>query len=250
MNNAFLNGILEEEVYIQQPPGFESAEKHLVCRLQKAIYGLKQAPRAWFERLGSTLIQMGFQTSKCDPSLFTFAGGSHRVMMLVYVDDIIITGDHLPLIQGLTSKLNDQFALKQLGDLEYFLGIEVQRLKDGSLFLSQSKYLRDLLDKAKMLEAKPISTPMVANLKLSKNEGDPLEDPSFYRSIVGALQYVTITRPELCFSVNKACQFLTQPLDTHWTAVKRILRYLNGTLHHGCYCSPLHYTLLSKLLAS
>lgn len=171
---------------MQQPPGFESADKHMVCRLHKAIYGLKQAPRAWFERLASTLIQLGFQTSKCDPSLFTFASGGHHVIMLVYVDDIIITGDYLPLIQELTSKLNDQFALKQLGDLEYFLGIEVQKLRNGSLLLSQTKYIRDLLAKANMSEAKPIGTPMVASVKLSKHGSDTLvdPDPSFYRSIV------------------------------------------------------------------
>lgn len=225
---------------MQQPPGFESADKHMVCRLHKAIYGLKQAPRAWFERLASTLIQLGFQTSKCDPSLFTFASGGHHVIMLVYVDDIIITGDYLPLIQELTSKLNDQFALKQLGDLEYFLGIEVQKLRNGSLLLSQTKYIRDLLAKANMSEAKPIGTPMVASVKLSKHGSDTLvdPDPSFYRSIVGALQYVTITRPEISFSVNKACQFLSQPLESHWAAVKRILRYLNGTLNHGLLLQP------------
>lgn len=238
VNNAFLNGILEEEVYMQQPPGFESSDKKLVCRLQKAIYGLKQAPRAWFERLATTLIQFGFQTSKCDPSLFTFTSDGHHVIMLIYVDDIIVTGDHLPLIQSLTNKLNEQFALKQLGDLEYFLGIEVKRLQDGSLFLSQTKYVRDLLAKANMLDAKSLPTPMISSAKLSKHGTDLLEDASFYRSIVGALQYATITRPEICFSVNKACQFLSQPLDSHWKSVKRILRYLSGTLHHGLLLQP------------
>lgn len=160
------------------------------------------------------------------------------MIMLIYVDDIIITGDHLPLIEDLTSKLNNQFALKQLGDLEYFLGIEVHKLKNGSLLLSQTKYIRDLLAKAKVLEAKAIGTPMVANLKLSKHGNDLLDDPSFYRSIVGALQYATLTRPEICFSVNKACLFLAQPLESHWTAVKRILRYLNGTLDHGLLLQP------------
>lgn len=143
---------------------------------------------------------------------------------------IIVIGDHLPLIQSLTTKLNDQFALKQLGDLEYFLGIEVKSIQDGTLFLSQTKYVRDLLAKANMLDAKPLNTPMVSSAKLSKHGTDLLEDPSFYRSIVGALQYATITRPEICFSVNKACQFLSQPLDSHWKSVKRILRYLSGTL--------------------
>lgn len=169
VNNAFLNGILEEEVYMQQPPGFESSDKALVCKLHKTIYGLKQAPRAWFERLASTLVKLGFSTSKCDPSLFTLSSSGHRVIILVYVDDIIITGDNLSLIENLTSKLNDEFALKQLGNLEYFLGIEVQRLHDGSLLLSQTKYICDLLTKANMKDAKGINTPMVSSLKLSRH---------------------------------------------------------------------------------
>lgn len=143
---------------------------------------------------------------------------------------IIVIGDHLPLIQSLTTKLNDQFALKQLGDLEYFLGIEVKSIQDGTLFLSQTKYVRDLLAKANMPDAKPLNTPMVSSAKLSKHGTDLLEDPSFYRSIVGVLQYATITRLKIYFSVNKACQFLSQPLDSHWKSVKRILRYLSGTL--------------------
>lgn len=223
---------------MQQPPGFESSDKTLVCKLQKAIYGLKQAPRAWFERLASTLVKLGFKTSNCDPSLFTLASNGHRVIILVYVDDIIITGDSLDLIQNLTTKLNDEFALKQLGNLEYFLGIEVQKLNDGSLLLSQTKYIRDLLAKANMQEAKGIKTPMISSLKLSKHGVDILQDPTFYRSIVGALQYVTITRPEICFSVNKACQFLSQPLESHWKAVKRILRYLHGTISQGLLLQP------------
>lgn len=175
---------------MQQPPGFESSDKALVCKLHKAIYGLKQAPRAWFERLASTLVKLGFNTSKCDPSLFTLTSNGHCVIILVYVDDIIITEDNLDLIESLTSKLNDEFALKQLGN------------HDGSLLLSQSKYIL-------------INTPMISSLKLSKHGTDVLQDPTFYRSIVGALQYVTITRPEICFSVNKACQFLSQLLESH-----------------------------------
>lgn len=188
---------------MQQPPGFESSDKALVCKLHKAIYGLKQAPRAWFERLASTLVKLGFNTSKCDPSLFTLTSNGHCVIILVYVDDIIITEDNLDLIESLTSKLNDEFALKQLGN------------HDGSLLLSQSKYILDLLAKANMQDAKGINTPMISSLKLSKHGTDVLQDPTFYRSIVGALQYVTITRPEICFSVNKACQFLSQLLESH-----------------------------------
>jgi histone deacetylase 1/2 len=238
VNNAFLNGILEEEVYMQQPPGFVNSDPKLVCKLNKALYGLKQAPRAWFERLNSVLHSLGFVSSRCDPSLFTLTTPTYTIFMLVYVDDIIITGSSLPPIKDLISNLNAQFSLKQLGNLDYFLGIEVSHLSNGSLFLSQTKYIRDLLTKTNMHEAKSMPTPMVGNLKLSKAGSDYLQDPTMYRSVVGALQYATITRPEISFSVNKACQFLSQPLESHWTAVKRILRYLRGTLHYGLQLHP------------
>ncbi|KAK2420319.1 putative mitochondrial protein [Trifolium repens] len=233
VNNAFLNGILEEEVYMQQPQGFEVSDKTLVCKLNKALYGLKQAPRAWFDRLKAALIGYGFKASKCDPSLFMMKTGSLHLIVLVYVDDIIITGSSLPHIQSLISKLNAEFALKHLGVLDYFLGIEVFHLADGSLLLSQAKYIRDLLSKAKMDNANGMPTPMASTLKLSKVGFVPVEDPTHFRSIVGALQYATLTRPEISFSVNKVCQFLSNPLEEHWKAVKRILRYLSGTLHHG-----------------
>ena len=130
------------------------------------------------------------------------------------------------------------FALKQLGDLDYFLGIEVKRCSNGSLLLSQSKYIRDLLAKVGMTDAKGIATPLQGGLKLSKHGSKYMDDPLLYRSIVGALQYVTITRPELSYSVNKVCQFMAQPLLVHWQAVKRILRYLKGTLAFRLHLRP------------
>ena len=138
-NNAFLNGILEEEVYMTQPPGFVSSNKTRVCRLHKAIYDLKQAPRAWFDKLKATLLSFKFSSSKCDPFLFVFSENQFVVYILVYVDDIIIMGNNTTLIHSLVSKLNSVFSLKDLGDLDYLLGIEVQRQNDGSLILTQSK---------------------------------------------------------------------------------------------------------------
>src|ERR1044072_9286976 len=239
VNNAFLNGLLEEEVYMVQPPGFITSEnKGHVCKLNKAIYGLKQAPRAWFGRLRVVLLKYGFVSSKCDPSLFTLHNNSDVVFLLVYVDDIIITGSSLILLQQLVTKLNSEFALKQLGDLDYFLGVQVQRLKDGSLLLSQTKYIYDLLERANMIEAKGLPTPMISSSKLTKHGSDYMQDPTLYRSIVGALQYATLTRPEISFSVNKVCQFLSQPLEEHWQTAKRILRYLKRTIHHGLLLRP------------
>ena len=151
VNNAFLNGLLEERVFMTQPPGFKVGDRSLVCRkLNKA--GLKQAPRQWFDRLKSALLQFGFVGSKCDSSLFIFKHQSHIVYVLVYVDDIIITCSSTPLIQQLTTKLNVVFSLKQLGHLDYFLGLEIKYLPDNSLVMTQSKYIRDLLHKTHMEE--------------------------------------------------------------------------------------------------
>lgn len=163
VNNVFLNGLLEETVYMVQPPGFEVEDKSLVCKLNKALYGLKQAPRQWFDRLKITLIQFGFQASKCDPSLFMYKHQAHTIFLLVYVDDIILTGSSSSLIQQITTQLNSTFSLKQLGQLDYFLGIEIKYLPDGSLLMTQSKYVRDLLHRTHMAEAHSIPSPMASS---------------------------------------------------------------------------------------
>lgn len=238
VNNAFLNGQLHEDVYMQQPQGFIQGESTLVCKLHKAIYGLKQSPRAWYESLTNTLISFGFQQSKCDPSLLIFNKHGCCLLILIYVDDIIITGSSNTAINLIVNKLNDTFSLKQLGTLEYFLGIECKLTPSGALHLSQAKYIRDILHRAGMEDCKGISTPLPANLKLSKTGADPFDNPTLYRSIVGALQYATITRPELGYSVSKVCQFFAQPLVSHWSAVKRILRYLKGSIDHGLTLLP------------
>jgi histone deacetylase 1/2 len=238
VNNAFLNGVLQEEVYMQQPAGFEAADKSLVCKLHKSLYGLKQAPRAWYDKLTQALLQMGFVKSRCDPFLLVQSQKGYCTYVLIYVDDILVTGSSPNLIQDVISKLNSHFALKQLGSVDYFLGIEVHNLPTGALLLNQAKYIHDLLCKAKMENCKPIGSPMMSSCKLSKIGSDTMTDPTLYRSTVGALQYATLTRPDIAFSVNKVCQFMSQPLESHWKAVKRILRYLKGTLHHGLLLNP------------
>nr|KYP67039.1 Retrovirus-related Pol polyprotein from transposon TNT 1-94 [Cajanus cajan] len=238
VNNAFLNGTLEETIYMVQPPGFEAGDKSLVCKLNKALYGLKQAPRQWFNKLKLTLTRFGFQASKCDPSLFQYQHQTHTIFILVYVDDIIITGSSSLLIQQITNQLDSIFSLKQLGSLDYFLGIEVKHLPDKSLVLTQSKYIRDLLFKTNLAEAHGAPSPMFSNCKLSRSGNDFFHDPTFFRSVVGALQYATLTRPEISFAVNKVCQFMATPLDSHWVAVKRILKYLKGTLSYGLHMQP------------
>jgi histone deacetylase 1/2 len=205
INNAFLNGWLQEEVYMTQPTGFESTDKSLVCKLHKSLYGLKQAPRAWYERLTQALLKMGFVTSKCDPSLLVHHQQGACTYVLIYVDDILITGSAPHLITDLIHKLSIQFALKELGEVDYFLGLEVQHTPSGGLLLKQSKYIRDLLVKTNMENSKPIGSPMASNCRLSKFGSDTMKDPSLYRSTVGALQYAT-----LYHSVSTKCVNLWQ----------------------------------------
>ena len=232
INNAFLNGHLTGCVYMEQPPGFEDPRyPNHVCRLDKALYGLKQAPRAWFHRLSTFLVANGFTYSRADPSLFVFRRGTCIMYLLVYVDDLILTGNQPYLIQSFITKLNAEFAIKDLGQLSYFLGLEVTYTKDG-LFLSQSKYALDILKWANMVDAKSVTTPLAANAAFVTS-GDPFDDPTTYRSLVGALQYLTITRPDISYAVNQVSQFLQAPTLAHFQSVKRILRYIKGTLSFG-----------------
>ncbi|XP_017189746.1 uncharacterized mitochondrial protein AtMg00810-like [Malus domestica] len=233
VKNAFLHGILQDEVYMVQPPGFEDPTyPNLVCKLHKSLYGLKQAPRAWNERFTAFLPQLGFTTTYSNSSLFVKAVGSTLVILLLYVDDIIITGNDSLAIQQVIQSLTSEFDIKDLGSLHYFLGIQISRTANG-LFLSQHKYVHDLLVKTEMVDSKPCDTPCLPYHRLLKDDGEPYNNPTHYRSVVGALQYLTFTRPDIAFSVHQVCQFMQCPMVSHYTAVKRILRYLKGTMTYG-----------------
>ncbi|KAM1306524.1 hypothetical protein ACFX2H_008899 [Malus domestica] len=243
VKNAFLHGLLHEEVYMSQPPGFEDpSHPHLVCKLHKSLYGLKQAPRAWNERFTSFLPQIGFKSTYSDSSMFINTVGSAVVVLLLYVDDIIITGSSLPAIQQVIGSLTSEFDLKDLGELHYFLGIQITRTASG-LFLSQAKYIQDLLQKTEMVDSKSCETPCLPYNRLLKDDGIPYTNPTAYRSIVGALQYLTFTRPDISFSVHQVCQFMQNPMVSHFTAVKRILRYLKGTMQLGLTYSKSDLTI-------
>lgn len=181
---------------MKQPGGFESpTHPSHVLRLHKALYGLKQSPRAWFSKLSACLLEWGFVASKADSSMFVFKSSLHIIIFLIYVDDILVTGSSLSLIQHFISALNLRFSLKDMGKLSYFLGIHVTRNSNG-LHLSQHKYILDILSRANLSSSKPLPSPMVVGTPLSLSDGSLLENASEYRSLVGALQYCTLTRPE------------------------------------------------------
>ncbi|CAM8981982.1 unnamed protein product [Rhodiola kirilowii] len=238
VKNAFLQGELEEEVYMLPPPGLEDSVKPgKVLRLKKAIYGLKQSPRAWYHKLSSTLIKRGFKRSEADHTLFNLCGPKGRVVILVYVDDIIITGSDKAGINATKVFLKSVFDIKDLGKLKYFLGIEVCQSKEG-LFLSQRKYTLDLLCEAGKLGAKPANTPLEEGYKVSREgeiEDRPFEDFKQYRRMVGKLIYLTISRPDICFAVNQVSQHMQAPKMHHWHMVERVLRYLKGSPGQGIW---------------
>jgi len=233
---------------MRQPPGYEDqSHPHHLCRLEKALYGLKQAPRAWHARLSSVLQTLGFIASAADSSLFIYRRSEVVTFLLVYVDDIIVISSSPTVPNQLVQDLRTEFAVKDLGALHFFLGIEVLHPSSGGLLLSQRKYAFELLRRSGMLKCKPAHTPMSASDKLSALDGDLLspDDATLYRSIVGGLQYLTVTRPDLSYVVNRVCQYLHAPRDSHWSAVKRILRYIRFTLSTGLSFGSASTDLLS-----
>lgn len=228
VKNAFLNGDLKEEVYMTPPPGV-AHQPGEVCKLKKALYGLKQAPRAWFEKFATVIGSLGFRSSAHDSALFVRSTSAGRVLLLLYVDDMIITGNDVVGITQLKSYLASQFEMKDLGALRYFLGIEVASSPKGYL-LCQSKYTADILQRAHLTDSRSADTPLELNARYTPSDGVPFSDPTLYRTIVGSLVYLTITRPDIAYVVHIVSQFIASPTTIHWAAVLRILRYLRGTI--------------------
>ena len=233
VTNAFLHGILHEDIYMSQPQGFVDSNfpDHL-CKLHKSSYGLKQAPRAWFERFSNFLLSLGFHNTYADSRLFFKHYQSSITVILIYVDGIVITGNDTGYISSLISQLSLIFEMKHLGDLHHFLGVEVHTSPNG-LYLSQTKYAYDLLVKTSMLGCKPCCSPCNYKSLAQPTVSNELPNPTTYCSITGALQYLTLTRPDLSFVVNQACQHMHHPIDADFAALKRILRDIKGTISYG-----------------
>ena len=199
-------------MYTPQSEGFEDpVHPKYVCKLKNALYGLKQGPRVWFKKLKSVLESWEFVREKLDTSLFYKENGSDLTLLLIYVDDIIVTGSNNAEIEKLISSLGNTFALKDLGELNFFLGIKIIRNND-TLILSQRKYIKDLLAKFDLKDCKGADTQLATTEKLSKNIGNVFHEPTKYRRAIGRLQYAVITRPEIAYAVNKLSQFMANPL--------------------------------------
>ncbi len=218
--SAFLNGNIEEEVYIEQPQGFVLLEnRDYVCKLRKALYGLKQAPRAWFSRLESYLNKQGYKRGATESNLYIRFENKTIIIIVVYVDDIIF-GINLQILSvNFSSTMKKEFKMSMLGELTFFLGLQVSQLDKG-IFISQTKYIKEMLKKFKMEEKKPISTPMVTGCKLSKDDMSLEADQTMYRSMIGSLLYVTATRLDVMQAIGLVARFQSDPKETHVKAVK------------------------------
>lgn len=239
--NAFLNGDLDEEIYMTMPPGYsqltgKSWPKNYVCKLHKSLYGLKHASRQWNQKLSSVILADGFTQAPSDHSLFVKCTSDVFLAILVYVDDILLIGSNDDAVVAFKDVLKAAFKLRDLGPAKYFLGFEIARNETG-ISINQRKYVLELLEDAGLLGCKPLSVPMEPNLKMSSTDGDLLEDPSVYRRIVGRLLYLTHTRPDITYAVHKLSQYMSQPRSVHLQAANRILRYLKNDPGQGLFFS-------------
>jgi hypothetical protein len=234
VKSAFLNGYINEFVYVEQPPSFEDEKKlNHVCKLRKALYGLKQAPRAWCERLRDFLLSKGFIMGKVGTTLFTKKIGKDLFVLQIYVDDIIFGSTNQDFCEEFGEMMANEFEMSMIGELSYFLGLQIKQLKNGT-FVSQGKYIKDMLKKFGMEDAKGISTPMGTNGSLDSDISGNMVDQKMYRSMIGSLLYVIASRPDVMFSVCMCARFQASLRESYLKATKRILRYLN--IHKMLHC--------------
>ncbi|KAL1206383.1 Retrovirus-related Pol polyprotein from transposon RE2 [Cardamine amara subsp. amara] len=210
VHNAFLHGDLDEEVYMKLLPGFRHTHPGKVCRLRKSLYGLKQALRCWFKKLSNGLLKFGFVQSYYDYSLFSYSRNNIELRVLIYVDDLVICGNHGHMLMKFKEYLGKYFSIKDLGKLKYFLGMEVSRGPEG-IFLTQCKYTLYIVADTRYLGSKPVYTPLEQNHRLASDDGLLLDNLTKYRRLVGHLIYLVNTRPDLNYSVHVLSQLMQTP---------------------------------------
>ena len=244
VHNTFLHGDLQEEMYIKLPPGFRDKGETRVCQLQKSLYGLKQASRCWFVKLAHALRAYGFTQSRSDHSFFVYSKKGVRLRILIYVDDLIISGTSPQYIQIFKDYLSTCFNMKDLGTVKYFLGLEVARSKTG-IYLCQRKYASDIVAEVGLLGCRPVGSPIDQNHKLTKSESAYMADSETYRRLVGRLIYLAATQPDLAYSIHVLSQFMNKPRAEHWLASLKVVRYLKGMIGRGIFLhagTPKHLT--------
>jgi uncharacterized membrane protein YciS (DUF1049 family) len=235
VKSAFLNGKLDEEVYVEQPPGFEDQDfLDYVYFLLKAIYGLKQAPRKWYDTLSEFLLENDFVRGVIDKTLFSKKHKNDTLLVQVYVDDIIFGSTNDSLCKRFSKLMQSKFEMSLMGELKFFLGLQVNQRIDG-IFICQSKYVRELLKKYQMEESASARTPSSTAVKFGACETSIKVDVTSYRGMIGSLLYLTASRPDIMYATCLCARFQADPRDVHLVAVKRIFRYLKGTPNLGIW---------------
>lgn len=233
VKSAFLNGELQEIVYVTQPKGFEKeGEEQKVYRLYKALYGLRQAPRAWYTRLSKCLTELGFTKYPFEHAVYIKHEGGESLIVGVYVDDLLVTGTSVSNIVKFKEQMSREFDMSDLGKLSYYIGIEVYQGR-GFVELKQTAYAKKLLEKHGMGECNPVKYPMELKIQMHKDEGGKLVNSTEFKSLIGGLRYLVHTRPDIAYSVGVVSRFMEKPTTLHLNAAKRILRYVRGTLEYG-----------------
>lgn len=233
VKSAFLNGVLHEEIYVEQPEGFvKNEEKDKVYLLKKAIYGLKQAPRAWYNKIDDHLLSIGFKKSLSEATLYVKHQSNEVLMISLYVDDLLVTGNNAGMIQEFKQEMMKVFEMTDLGLMTFFLGLEIKQA-EYEVFICQKKYVKEILKKFKFQECKEVSTPMNQKEKLCKEDGADKADEGYFRSLIGCLMYLTATRPDILNAVSILSRFMHNASELHLRAAKRIIRYVKGTSDFG-----------------
>jgi hypothetical protein len=243
--SAFLSGPIKEEVYVEQPPGFESEKcPNHVYKLHKVLYGLKQAPIAWYEYLRDFLMDNGFRIGKVDSTLFTRRMGKDLFVCQIYVDGIIFGSTNKYFCDEFMKIMTYRFEMSMMGELTFFLVFQIKQVKDGT-FISQTKYTHDVLKKFGIDNVKSIKTPMGTNCHLDLDMGGTSVDKKVYHSIIGSLLYLCASRPDIMLSLCMCVRFQATSKDFHLRVVKRIMRYLVLTPNLGlCYSKDSHFELI------
>ncbi|KAJ9557962.1 hypothetical protein OSB04_012576 [Centaurea solstitialis] len=237
IKNAFLNGKLNEEVYVAQPPGFVDPKfPDHVYKLNKALYGLKQAPRAWYDTLSTFLLSKGFVRGKIDSTLFLKKYPKHILLVQIYVDDIIFGSINPKLCEKFELLMKSEYKMSMMGELTFFLGLQIKQSEKG-IFINQGKYVHEMLKKFDLTSCTPMKTPMAPPLSLDKDSKGKPVDVTLYRGMIGSLLYLTASRPDIMYSTCLCARYQAEPKESHLTAVKRIFRYLKGTPNLGLWYS-------------
>ncbi|CAL8150043.1 unnamed protein product [Prunus armeniaca] len=236
VNTAFLNGDLDEEIYMEQPEGFiVKGQEHKVCKLVKSLYGLKQAPKQWHEKFDKVILDYDFKFNGHDKCVYYKENNGEHVILCLYVDDILIFGTNLEIVNDVKSYLSRNFDMKDMGEAHVILGMKIEKTTKG-ISLSQSSTIEKMLKKFNHFECKPTPTPYDPNFHLKKNQGQPFSQLK-YSQMIGSLLYIANkTRPDIAYVVGRLSRETHYPSKEHWNALERVFKYLRGTMDYSlCY---------------